>query len=147
MKVILKEEVQKLGASGDVVDVKDGYGRNFLLPRGLALAATETNIKRIETEKRLKVGMEEKKLESAKAMALKLSSSSLTIPVTVGEDEKLFGSVTSIDIAKVLLQEEIEIERHDILLDEPIRKLGVYQVQVKLHPEVVAAVKVWVVQK
>ena len=147
MKVILREEVQKLGASGDVVEVKDGYGRNFLLPRGLALVATETNLKRIETEKRLKVDMEEKELESAKAKALKLSSSSLTIQVTVGEDEKLFGSVTSMDIAKVLLQEEIEIDRHDILLDEPIKKLGVYHVQVRLHPEVMATVKVWVVKK
>lgn len=147
MKVILREDVQKLGAPGDVVDVKYGYGRNFLLPRGLALVATETNLKRIETEKRLKIGMEENELESAKAKALKLSSSSLTIPVTVGEDEKLFGSVTSIDIAKALLQEEIEIDRHDIVLDEPIKKLGVYHVQVRLHPEVMAEVKVWVVKK
>ena len=147
MKVILRKKVEKLGASGDVVEVRDGYGRNFLLPRGIALPATDVSVKRIELEKRLEISMEEKELKCAKDKVLKLSSSSLTIPVTVGEDDKLFGSVTSLDIAKALEQEGIEIDRHDILLDEPIKKLGVYQIQMKLHPEVVATVKVWVVKK
>ena len=147
MKLILRKTVEKLGNPGDVVEVKRGYGSNFLIPGGLALAATEQNLKKVEIEKRREVDRKKKELDSAEALAEKLSAGSLTIPVVVGEDEKMFGSVTSIDIVKAFEQEEIKVERHDILLEEPIRELGVYNVKVKLHQKVEAVVKVWVVKK
>lgn len=147
MKLILRKTVEKLGNPGDVVEVKRGYGSNFLIPGGLALAATEQNLKKVEVEKCREVDRKKKELDSAEALAEKLSAGSLTIPVVVGEDEKMFGSVTSIDIVKAFEQEEIKVERHDILLEEPIRVLGVYNVKVKLHQKVEAVVKVWVVKK
>ena len=147
MKLILRKTVEKLGNPGDVVEVKRGYGSNFLIPGGLALAATEQNLKKVEVEKCREVDRKKKELDSAEALAEKLSAGSLTIPVVVGEDEKMFGSVTSIDIVKAFEQEEIKVERHDILLEEPIRELGVYNVKVKLHQKVEAVVKVWVVKK
>ena len=147
MKLILRKTVEKLGNPGDVVEVKRGYGSNFLVPGGLALAATEQNLKRVEIEKCREADRKKKELDFAKSLAEKLSAGSLTVPVVVGEDEKMFGSVTSMDIAKALKQEEISVERHDILLEDPIRELGVYNVKVKLHQEVEAVVKVWVVKK
>jgi large subunit ribosomal protein L9 len=147
MKVILRKMVEKLGNPGDIVEVKRGYGSNFLLPHGLAFPATEANVDRVKIDKEREVAARQKGLESAKALAERLADASLTVQVAVGEDEKMFGSVTSIDIEKVLLQEGIEVKRHDILLDEPIRELGVYTVKISLHPEVKASVRVWVVKK
>lgn len=147
MKVILKEQVEKLGSSGDIVEVKPGYGRNFLIPRGLALRATEANIRIVEEKKRRLIAMEEKEKKEAQILAEKLTGTSVTIPVEVGEDEKLFGSVTSMDIAKGLNEEGVEIDKRDILLEDPIKKLGVYDIQIRLHPEITATIKVWVVKK
>ena len=147
MKLILRKTVEKLGNPGDVVEVRRGYASNFLIPGGLALMATEHNLKKVEVEKRREVDKKQKELDSAEAMAEKLRATSLTVPVVVGEDEKMFGSVTSIDIVKAFEQEGISVERHDILLEEPIRELGVYNVRVKLHQKVEAVVKVWVVKK
>ena len=147
MRVILKEQVEKLGSSGDIVEVKPGYGRNFLIPRGLALRATEANIRIVEEKKRREVVMNEKEKSEAKILAEKLAGKSLTIPVAVGEDEKLFGSVTSIDIAKALDGEGVEIDRRNVLLEEPIKKLGVYDIQIRVHSEISATVKVWVVKE
>jgi large subunit ribosomal protein L9 len=147
MKVILRKMVEKLGNPGDIVEVKRGYGSNFLLPHGLAFPATEANVDRVKIDKEREVAVRQKGLESAKALAERLANASLTVQVAVGEDEKMFGSVTSIDIEKVLEQEGIEVKRHDILLDEPIRELGVYTVKISLHPEVKASVRVWVVKK
>ncbi len=147
MKVILRKMVEKLGNPGDIVEVKRGYGSNFLLPHGLAFPATEVNVERVKIEKEREVTAKQKGLESAKALAERLADASLTVQVAVGEDEKMFGSVTSIDIVKVLEQEGIEVKRHDILLDEPIRELGVYTVKIRLHSEVKADARVWVVKK
>ena len=147
MKVILRKMVEKLGNPGDIIEVKRGYGSNFLLPRGLAFPATEANVDRVKIDKEREVAARQKGLEFARALADRLADASLTVQVAVGEDEKMFGSVTSIDIEKVLEQEGIEVKRHDILLDEPIRELGVYTVKISLHPEVKASVRVWVVKK
>lgn len=147
MKVILKETVEKLGSSGDIVEVKPGYGRNFLIPRGLALRATEANIRSVEEKKRRAIAMEGKEKKEAQILAEKLTATSVTILVEVGEDEKLFGSVTSMDIAKVLDEEGVEVDKRDILLEDPIKKLGVYDIQIRVHPETTATIKVWVVKK
>jgi len=146
MKIVLKQDIDKLGSIGDVVNVANGYGRNYLIPHGLALKATPGAEKVAEQIKKAKA----RKIEEGKAVfeetAKKLSSLSLTIPVQVGEDEKMFGSVTSIDIANMLKQEGMEIDRKNIVLKEPIKKLGIFNIQVKLHPEVTAEVKMWVIK-
>jgi len=146
MKVVLKQDIDKLGSTGDIVRVTDGYGRNYLLPHGLALKATPGAEKVAEHIKKAKV----KKIQEEKAgfeeTAKKLSGLSLTIPVQVGKDEKMFGSVTSIDIANTLKQEGMEIDKKNILLKDPIKKLGIFNIQIKLHPEVTADVKTWVVK-
>ncbi len=146
MKVVLKQDIEKLGSIGDVVSVANGYGRNYLIPHGLALKATPGAEKVAEQIKKSKARkIDEEKVEFEE-IAKKLSSLSLTIPVQVGEDEKMYGSVTSIDIANMLKQEGMEIDRKNIVLKEPIKKLGIFNIQVKLHPEVTAEVKMWVIK-
>lgn len=147
MEVILIQEVKKLGKEGDIVVVADGYARNYLVPGGLAIVANKANLKRVDTIKRKKFIQEQKELEQANKLAEKLASISCTIPMQVGEDDKLFGSVTAQDIAKALEREGIEIDRRKISMEESIRELGVFSVQVKLHPEVTGIVKVWVVKE
>ncbi|MEA3506480.1 MAG: 50S ribosomal protein L9 [Elusimicrobiota bacterium] len=147
MKVILKEDVKKLGSFGEVVDVKDGYARNYLLPRGLVWPDSEGSRSRIEELKHKIEITKEKEKEAAGEMAEKLKDVSVTVEVEVGEDEKLFGSVTNIDIAEKLKGEGIDIDKKDIIIKEPIKELGVYKVKIDLHPEVKASCKVWVVKK
>ena len=146
-KLVLRKDVKGLGAQGDVVDVKPGYARNFLLPNELAYPASDAMVRQVEIEKRKAMALAEKEIEAAKALAVKISAVSITMPVEVGEEEKMFGSVTSIDIAGALAEEGHEIDRHDILLDEPLKELGVYTVKIKLMKEVFAEVKAWVVKK
>jgi len=144
MRVILREDVHGLGDVGDIVEVKPGYGRNYLLPQGLAVLADPKNVRRIEHEQRLIA----KRLESMKAEAAELSGQleglSVTIPRKAGEMDKLFGSVTVRDIADALAIEGVEVDRKRIRLQEPIKTLGVYKVTVRLHPEVTPEVMVWV---
>ncbi len=147
MKIILRESRERLGKRGEVVEVSPGYARNFLLPRGLALAATPENRKLFEEEKRIEAIHQRKKEEEIKKLSGRLSETSCTIAVETGEDEKLYGSVTSLDIAEALAREGVEIDKRKIILDEPIKSLGIYQVPVKLYPQVTAEVKVWVVKK
>ena len=147
MDIILIERVGKLGVEGDVVTVASGYGRNFLLPQKKAIIANKANLKKVDEIKKLKVAGELKELEASRQLAAKLASVSCTIPVQVGEEEKLFGAVTSNDICKVLEKEGIEIDKRKIVLDEPIRELGVFSIDVKLHQEVTGTVKVWVVKE
>ncbi len=147
MKVILREDVPSLGNVGELVNVKDGYARNFLLPRGLALPANEKNARQIEHQKRLVEQRRLKLQKDAQAVADKLQSVSCTIPMLVGEQDKLFGSVTAKDIEEALQNEGVRISRKQILLAEPIKALGVYTVDVKLHADVVGKLKVWVVAK
>ncbi len=146
MRVILKQDVEKLGRVGDIVEVAPGYARNFLIPKGLAIEVTKKNIKIIEEEKRRLKKKKDKEINEAKELAEKLSKKSVTIPVQVGEDDKLFGAVTSQDIAEALAQEGIKIDKRKILLKEPLKALGIYNVEIKIHPEVNASIRVWVVK-
>lgn len=147
MKIILRDDQEKLGKGGEVVEVAPGYARNFLLPRGLALKATTKNMKLLEQEKRIEIAHKIKEKQEIKELSGKLSEISCTIAVQTGEDEKLYGSVTSLDIAEAMAREGFEIDKRKIILEEPIKSLGVYHIPVKLHLDVTAEVKVWVVKK
>lgn len=147
MKVILIENVDRLGSMGDVVTVKEGYARNYLVPRKLAKEATPGNMKTLESILKKKAAVEAKGLEEAKKVVDKVEALSLTIPAQAGEEDKLFGSVSSEMIAEELAKEGVVVDKRDIVLDEPIKKLGVYQVVVKIHPQVKASLKVSVVSK
>jgi large subunit ribosomal protein L9 len=144
-QVILTSQVDPLGREGDTVVVADGYARNFLFPRGLALPATPANLKRIETLRKKREAAEAAALNEARDIEAKLTKQSFTIAAAAGPDEKLFGSVTAADIAEALAREGITIDRKKIVLEHPIRACGVYDVDVKLHPQVATKVKIWVV--
>ena len=147
MKVILREDVENLGKIGDVVEVAVGYGRNYLLPRGLAVKASTKNLKEQEHQKKLIQARMDRQKKDARELAVSLDSVSCTIVRKTGEEEKLYGSVTSRDIEEALREEGLSIDRKRILLDEPIKKLGVYTVPVKLHTDVTGNIKVWVVKE
>ena len=147
MKVILQQEVPNVGKTGDVLDVSDGFGRNYLIPQGKALLASTKNVKELEHKKRL-VGQKLKlEKEEALSLASKIEGLSCTITRKVGEQEKLFGSVTSNDIQDLLAKEGFKIEKSAINLAEPIKSLGVFTVPIKLHQEVIANLKIWVVEE
>ena len=145
LQVILNEDVPNLGTVGDIVTVADGYGRNYLIPRNLAVPATSRNVKELEHTKRVIAVRRAKMMRSAQELAKRLADVSVTIAKTVGEDDKLFGSVTNRDIADALEREGFQLDRRSILIDAPIKNLGVYSVDIKVHAEVRAQVKVWVV--
>ncbi len=145
MKVILKDDVKSLGKMGAVVNVADGYARNYLLPKGLAATANERNIRVLEHEKRIIEAKAKKLKKAAQSLKEKLSGMALTIKAKAGEEEKLFGSVTSMDIAAALKAEGIELDKRKILLEEPIKRLGDYTVSVRLHPEETAELNIKVV--
>ena len=146
MRVILQKDVSNLGQVGDIVKVRDGYGRNFLIPRGLALLADERNVSRLDHQKKVASARAAKELASSKAIAEKLEKNAVTIRQQVGEDGKLFGSVTNRDIAEAFAADGFELDRRAIVLDEPIRSLGRFQVPVKLERGVQATITVYVVQ-
>ena len=147
MKVILKSDVPNLGKAGDIVTVAAGYGRNYLLPRSLAVTADSSSVRQIEHQKMVIAQQQEKSKREAQKVADSIANLSCTIRVEVGEQEKLYGSVTSRDIEQALADEGVKVNRKAILLDEPIKALGVYTVNVKIHPDVTGALKVWVVAK
>ena len=147
MKVILRKDIEKLGNAGDIVTVKDGYARNYLLPRGLAVPATPGNLRAIEEEKKLAELRANREKRAAEKLAEKLNSVSVTATVSVGEEDKIFGAVTTQMIADLLKEKGYDIDRRKIHLEEPIKALGIYDVPIKLHPEVEATVKVWVVRE
>jgi large subunit ribosomal protein L9 len=147
MQIVLKEDIEKLGRRGEVVKVADGYARNFLLPFGKALAATPGNLKVIEREKRRYVARLGKEKEENEALARRIQAVSVTLVRKVGEHDVLYGSVTSADIGESLQKEGIVVDKRRIQLPEPIKSLGIYSVPVRLHPEVTAEVKVWVVKE
>lgn len=146
MEVILRQAVENLGHPGDIVDVSAGFGRNYLLPRGLAYAATDGNKKRIEQEKQRLDAAESSRRASAQEIADKLAQVSLTFSARVGDEGKLFGSVTAADVAHQLEAQGFAIEKRQVDLHEPIRALGVYRVAVRLHADVKPEVKVWVIK-
>ncbi len=147
MKVILKDDITDLGGCGDVVEVKDGYARNYLIPRNLAIKATKSTLKAIEEIKKQKRMRDNKRMRTMELLAQKIEKSSCTATVAVGEDDKVFGSVTTQTISELLKEKGLEIERKKILLEEPIRALGVYSIPIKLDSEVTARLKLWVVKK
>lgn len=146
MKVILQKDVEKVGTIGQILNVADGFARNYLLPKGLALRAAENNVAHLEHQKKALSAKINKEKKDAEKFALKLSELSCTIAKKVGENEKLFGSVTSADIEEALAKEGVEVSRKNIVLEEPIKALGVYTVLVKLPQAVDANLKVWVVE-
>lgn len=147
MKVILLEDVDKLGNEGDVVDVAPGYARNYLLVRKKALVSTPENLKRFEHIKKKKESEYLESKEEADELANKLSDVSITAVVKASESEKLYGSVTPSDIVGLLKEEGYDIDKKKIVIEEPIKNLGVYNIGIKLHEEIQANVKLWVVSE
>ena len=147
MKVILREDVAKLGKSGELVEVKDGYGRNYLIPRKLAVEATRKNLSQLDHEKRLIDDLGKKKRSQAEKMAAELASHDITILCQAGDQDKLFGAVTARDIADQLRSEGFNVDRRQITLNEPLKQLGVYKVGMKTGEGVETELKVWLVKK
>ncbi|HCG76947.1 MAG: 50S ribosomal protein L9 [bacterium (Candidatus Ratteibacteria) CG_4_10_14_3_um_filter_41_18] len=148
MKIILRQNVEKLGAPGKIIEVKDGYARNFLLPKGWAYLATKSNIELLDAEKKRKREVEIKAKEDLKTLAEKINEISCTVTVRAGEKEKIFGSVTKEEIIAALDQEHgIKLDKKLIVLSEPIKKLGVYKIPLKLNLETESNLKLWVVKE
>jgi large subunit ribosomal protein L9 len=147
MEVILREDIDRLGNRGQVVKVADGYARNFLLPKRLAVAATDANRKIVEQERQAHLRREAKQKSEAEDLSKLLAGVTLTIAQKAGENDQLFGSVTSKDIADALAQKNYTIDRRKVELDEPIKQLGEFKVPVKLHKDVTAEVTVQVVKE
>jgi large subunit ribosomal protein L9 len=147
MKVILTQSYEKLGKEGDIVNVKPGYARNFLIPNKIALDHTAGNMKRYDQMQKVKDVRQAKEHKSATTLADSLNKISCTATVAVGEEDKLFGSVTSQDIADLIKEKGFEIDKRKIILEEPIKALGIYTIPIKLHAEVEARIKLWVVKE
>jgi len=147
MKVILRKDFEPLGNVGDVVEVKNGYARNFLIPRKIAYTALKGNMRALEEEKRNLARKNQQELSNAEAVAAEMEKVSVTIPVQVGEEDKIFGTVTAQMIADALKEKNFDIDKRKIEIEEPIKTLGIYSVNVKLHPNVSAKIKVWVVRE
>jgi len=147
MKVILNQDVSTLGRIGEIVNVRNGYARNFLLPRGVASVANESNEAALKHHRRILDKKRAQLLAEAKALATQIEKTAVTVYKQTGEDERIFGSVTTAELEELLNQEGHKVSRRDISLVEEIKKVGVYHGQVKLHPEVTAKFKVWVVAK
>jgi large subunit ribosomal protein L9 len=147
MRIILREHMDNLGEAGDVVSVRDGYGRNYLLPRGFAVPATEKDEARLSHEKRVIAARAAKLAKELQSEVDKLSQVSVSVSRAVGEGDKLYGSVSSRDIADALAEQGLRVDSKKILLDEPLRNLGMSEVGIKLGRDAIAKVKVWVVKK
>ena len=146
MKVILKEDVKNIGSMGQIIDVADGFGRNYLVPKGLAVEANIKNMKSLEHEKKVIQEKAKKIKNQAQDLATKISNTTLVIKVKAGEEGRLFGSVTTMDIAEQLKNEGIDIDKKKISIEETIKRLGSYAVKVRIHPEIVSEVNVQVVE-
>jgi large subunit ribosomal protein L9 len=149
MKVILRQSIDTLGDIGDIVSVRDGYARNYLLPNGMAYVASKGNMRVLEEEKKQLLVKKNRELKEAEKIAVELEKheSAITIPMQVGEEDKLFGSVTKEMIAEKLAEKGFNIDRRKIEIDEPIKTLGIFNVTVKLHSDVAGKIKVWVVRQ
>ena len=147
MEVILTKDVDKVGKAGAVVKVKDGFARNLLLPKGLAMPVTPSNLKKLEQEKQKITQELEKSKQEAIVIKERLELLSLTIPVIAQDEKSLYGSITALDISNALKEENIEVDKSRIILAEPIKSLGIYEVPVKLHSEISAKLKIWIVKK
>ncbi len=147
MKVILREDIEDLGQAGEVIEVKSGYGRNFLFPRNMAIPATKANLKAIGEVSRQKDQRERKNRREADKIKESIEKLSISTEVQVGEEDKLFGSVTNADVAKLLGTEGVTVDKRAVLMEEPIKALGVYTIPVKIAKDVTADLKLWVVKK
>ena len=147
MKIILREDVKNLGKTGDILEVKDGFARNYLIPRSLALRATTHNVRALAHQKKVVAQGMEKRKKDTQSLREALENRSITVPKAVGKDDKLYGSVTVTDIETALLEENIRVDRKKIVLPDTIKALGVYPVKVSLDPETQVEIKVWVVAK
>ncbi len=147
MEIILREDVAHLGKAGEVVAVKDGYARNYLLPRGLAYPATTGNKKRIEVERQRHAARLATQRGDAEELAQRLAAVSLTFTVKTGEGDKLFGSITAQDIAQQLKEQGFDLDKRRVALEEPIKMIGIYKVPIRLDASVQAEIRVWVVKE
>ena len=147
MKVILTQDIPSLGTKTQVVEVKPGYARNYLLPQGKAMLAGAGNLKQLERKIQAEALTLSKKKAEAEAQAKILNEVSCTAAVQAGEDDKLFGSVTAADISELLAAQGVKLDKRKLILEQPIKVLGVYNIPVKLHPEVEANIKLWVVRQ
>jgi large subunit ribosomal protein L9 len=147
MKIILMESVPKVGKAGEVLEVKDGFGRNYLIPKKLAITATKKNLDQLEHHRKIISAKESRRMKDAQAFKDRIEALSITIPCKVGESDKLFGSVTAMDIAQALRAKEVEIDKRWIKLEEPLKVLGVYTVPVHLEKDIEASLKVWLVKE
>ena len=147
MKVILLRDVESLGSAGEVVQVKSGFARNFLIPQHKALVASDTNVAQFESKRKQHEAVSERERRAAETIVKQLEADSLTAQVRVGEEDRLFGSVTVQNIADLLAEKDYDIDRRAVQLEEPIRALGVYTIDVRLHADVTAKVKLWVVKE
>ena len=147
MEVILTQDVAGIGKSGAVVKVKDGFARNFLLLKNLAMPVTAGNMKNLQEDKARRLQKEEKAKKTAEELKVKIAALSLTIAVLTQENDKLYANITAQEVQKALSDEGYEIDKKAIILEEPIKAVGIYQVPLKLHPEVSGEVKVWIVKK
>jgi large subunit ribosomal protein L9 len=147
MELLLKQNVEHLGRTGDVVDVKPGYARNYLLPRGMAVLVTKSNIVEVERARAQAIADEESRLDGLKGLAAKLADVSVTIEGKANEEGHLFGSVNASQVAAALREKDVSVDDKMVRLDNPLKEIGVYDVTVHLHAEVEAVIKVWVVQQ
>lgn len=147
MEVILSKDIQSLGKLGEVVKVKDGYARNFLLPGNLAYMATPANLRKIERQEKKSKAQHEQDKKEAEELAAKISKVSCTLSVEVNDLDKLYGAVTETDIAKALEVEGFTVDKKDIVIEKPIEELGIFEVGIKLHPETTAKIRLWVTKK
>jgi large subunit ribosomal protein L9 len=147
MQVILRERMDNLGDAGEIVEVKPGYARNYLIPKGFAYEASQANVRRIERERTQATQRAEEQLSGARTRAGTIEGISLTFKARAGQEGRLFGSITSADIADKLAEQGVEIDRRQIELDEPIKALGVFSVPIRLHAEVRPEIKVWVIKE
>jgi len=147
MKVILVKDIEKVGSIGDELEIKDGYARNYLIPKKFAIESNKGAIQILE-KKKLEASRREQKIkDECRALAERIKAGSFTIPVDAGEKDKLFGSVTAEMISDFLKVEGIDVDKRKIVLEEPIKALGVYNIEIRLHPEVKAEARIWIVKK
>lgn len=147
MKLLLRQDYESLGVAGDVVNVKPGFARNYLIPKGYGMLATDKNVKRYENDQKQLHWLQEKEKRQSEELAKTLENVSCTITVQVGDEDKMFGSVTSQNITESLEAQGYTVDKRKVLLEEPIKSLGIYSIPIKLHADVEAKIKVWVVKE
>lgn len=147
MEVILRKDIPKLGKAGDIVKVKDGYARNYLIPKGLAILANQKNIRALENQRKIILAKAERERKKLESLAEKLEGISVTVYRKIIEEDRIFGSVSSIDIVNILKEQGIEVDKNQVILDEPIKKLGTFEVPIKLSSDKVVNIKVEVLEE